>query len=528
MSNLDESMPNDFNMIGRMGNMGAGGMPAGMGAGLASPGMSGFGFGAGAMGGMGNMMNMANAGMGMGPMGMPLNSMGLMGPNMMNSNMMGGGMGGPGGNMGPNAPHGNHHHNHAGHHPNQNHQDVGQGRRGGKHGGKAGYGNHQYMNNPNFHNNSAMPHHQQQYQHQQHHHIQQQRQAPHAQTPQTSAHTQPKKLSVGASEFVPSQAPMSAPARQSVASPAPPALTSPQVQAPSTPASAQAQVPGMQQTQQTPTQQTPVGSMQPAQHAQVPGMPPMAANVQQNTVPQSPMQVPAASPMHMPAKHVQTTPSSMHAGASPSPHVAVSPIGVASLEPLMLTPQTDPSAAGALHTQPPVGTAQGIGGVKVSEQLPMVDQGLAAAVRPQYPWRVPGAATPVERSPAASIQQAPQQLEQDVAALSPLTTPALAGANLPTRAASSSAPGASSSVSANGLSQSALYGLLFRSDQLVGPAQDAVWGPSHGEGLNSNGEFEAQDLGTVLMCPLRSVLSSLVRYFSFACYAVHSAVLDLR
>ena len=190
----------------------------------------------------------------------------------------------------------------------------------------------------------------------------------------------------------------------------------------------------------------------------------------------------------------------------------------------MLTPQTDPSAAGALHTQPPVGTAQGIGGVKVSEQLPMVDQGLAAAVRPQYPWRVPGAATPVERSPAASIQQAPQQLEQDVAALSPLTTPALAGANLPTRAASPSAqaPCASSAASANGLSQSALYGLLFRADQLVGPAQDAVWGPSHGEGLNSNGEFEAQDLGTCAHVPvaLLALLASAPHAFVLLCRAL--------
>jgi hypothetical protein len=247
-------------------------------------------------------------------------------------------------------------------------------------------------------------------------------------------------------------------------------------------------------------QQTPIGNMQTAQHEQVPGIQAMPANVQQNKVPSSPLQVPGASPMLMASQShaMQTTPTLMHAGKSPSPHVIASSMA-APLEPLSLTPQTDPAAAGALHKHPPVDTAQEVSGVQVRDKT--ADQGLSSSAQPQQPPRVPSA-TPIERSPAVSVEQASQQLEQDADALSPLTNPSVAAAE-PTPAASSlmPAPVASSSAIAHAMSQSALYGLVFRPDQLVGPAQDLVWGPSHGEGLNSNGEFSAQDLGTAFAYP---------------------------
>jgi actin-related protein len=528
MNNLDENTPNGLGGMIGMGNIGAGAMAPGMGAGIGGPAMTGpySMMGAGAMGAMGNIMgHMANTqgtlgmGMGMGPMGMPnMTNMGL-NPSMMNSNMMGGGMGGPGGNFGPNSPHTNHHHNHVGHHFNQSHQDAGQHRRGGKvvYGSKGGYGgvqgmggyggaqggHHTYQQVP-YNNNAHMQQHQAQPQpqHQQHQQQHPQRQAHQPQPLQTqplqqiTSHTQAsqskKSLSVGASEFVPSFSGPTTP-KQSQEQPA---LTTPRGQAPSTPASVQAhQMPGMQQVQQIP-----MGNMQTAQHAQVPGIQAMSANVQQHKVPSSPVQVPGASPMLMASQShaMQTTPTLMHAGKSPSSHVVASSMA-APLEPLSLTPQTDPAAAGALHKHPPVGTAQEVSDVQVRDKT--ADQGLSSSAQPQHPPRVPSA-TPIERAPAVSVEQASQQLEQDADALSPLTNPTVAAAE-PTPAASSltPAPGASSSAIAHAMSQSALYGLVFRPDQLVGPAQDLVWGPSHGEGLNSNGEFSAQDLGTAFAYP---------------------------
>jgi hypothetical protein len=247
-------------------------------------------------------------------------------------------------------------------------------------------------------------------------------------------------------------------------------------------------------------QQIPMGNMQTAQHAQVPGIQTTPANVQQNKVPSSPMQVPGASPMLMASQShaMQTTPTLMHAGKSPSPHVIASSMA-APLEPLSLTPQTDPAAAGALHKHPPVDTAQEVSGVQVRDKT--ADQGLSSSAQPQQPPRVPSA-TPIERSPAVSVEQASQQLEQDADALNPLTNPTVAAAEpTPPAISLTPAPGASSSAISHAMSQSALHGLVFRPDQLVGPAQDLVWGPSHGEGLNSNGEFSAQDLGTAFAYP---------------------------
>ena len=462
-----------------------------------------MGMGAGGMGQMGNMMLSGAAGMNGAAMGQYSNMMG-MAPSMMN---MGGGMGGgmnmSGGAMGN---YQNSHSSHLANHGSQEFYPTYSGGRGRGRGVRGGYGSSYgpgQFSGPGLKHNFQQPpqHHQPQHlqsQHQQQQHLNQQLHQ-HQQTPlqQQQHHPPPKKrqgitaATATAAEFVPGQVfsvgagPSLPLLRPNVSTPgvSPPkaAVLSQQVQVAEVPQMgvARANVHGVS------------GGMTPA--ALVHTLP-----IQIPRVPASPLQLAVAALAVSPMKVLV------------SPKVVGSPLtgGVmglqmkssAPLEPLSLPPQTDPSA-GARPFASSVGAVV-VGAVLPSLTVPEKD-GDAVLLATHVPTQSPKLqsqahsvpAAPFATSPAARAQQTPQQLEQDTSILAPLSSPALHAQTPPIPSPSLAplvAPG-------SGVGPSAQFGLLMRQDQLVATREyDLVWGPSHGEALNINGEYSAQDLGEAL------------------------------
>ena len=451
------------------------------------------------MNSLANMMPMGGGtggmpGMAMLPGGMQMMSM--MTPNMSNHNM-GFGMGGNL-NMNMNNQHGNHFHQHDMFRGYNNKQNTNKQNKGGRD-MNASFGGHNTIQN-SF--GQIQPHHQSQQQQQQQ---QQQQHQQHQQTPSSNLPSQ-TKLSVTAHEFVPggsfssAEQPNKPPVTSSTAQPSgfSPAQNSavPRLP-PAVPRLPPAQALAASVENVPLSQAGQGGALQSGTQA-------MLANVQQNKQAKAAIMQPA-SPVHVSVQsspmHIAQAalPISMQGMSSPASRVTASPTVPLDFDPLVLPPQSDPFA-----------------GVQASKPL-VVPTTVAMVQEPPSQHIVNSPAQPaqnmaaaVQRSPAAAAQQVRPQLEEEAAALSQLTPHVekiseVARVLVSSPLVQAQTHSISATVSGGTVGPSAQYGLAFRPDQIVATREyDLVWGPSHGEGLDSNGQYSAQDLGMFTRAPTPS------------------------
>jgi hypothetical protein len=228
----------------------------------------------------------------------------------------------------------------------------------------------------------------------------------------------------------------------------------------------------------------------------------MLANMQPNKQAKAAIMQPASpthvsvqsSPMHIAQAAL---PISIQGMSSPASQLTASPTVPLDFDPLVLPPQSNPFAGGQANK--PLVVASAVAMVQESPSEPIVN----SLVRPAQNTT----AVIVQRSPAAAAQQVPPLLEEEATALGQLT-PHVEKVSEAARVLISSplvqaqTQSISAAVSGGAVGPSAQYGLAFRPDQIVATREyDLVWGPSHGEGLDSNGQYSAQDLGMFTRAP---------------------------